>query len=146
MILKQVAPVPHIKKTAPQITTPFKGIELNQPHRFYRRTALSEAVAGYCDGPRNPYVETLMRMQLPSQGSVIFGVNGLYQGIDLTEYIDDPKLEQRHGWYLGAIQWKIAQILIQHDQEGVKTMSAHPLTFLVIHAIMTSSPGSVRAS
>lgn len=62
MILVQEKIVPDIKRTAPRVAEPYKGLDEKQPHRFYRRTALSLIVAGYRDGPRDPYVEKLMSL------------------------------------------------------------------------------------
>lgn len=63
MILKQEKIVEEICKTAPKIDVPFKGIAEKTPSRFYTRNSpISQVVAGYREGPRNPYVEELMKM------------------------------------------------------------------------------------
>lgn len=63
MILKQEKIVEEIRKTAPNIDVPFKGIADKMPSRFYTRNSpVNQVVAGYREGPRNPYVEELMKM------------------------------------------------------------------------------------
>lgn len=52
-----------IRKGAPEIGVPFKGLEGKAPSQFYKYDpSLSQAVAGYRKGPSNPYVEKLMKM------------------------------------------------------------------------------------
>lgn len=52
-----------INRSAPAIGVPYKGVEENAASRFYKYDpALSQAVAGYRKGSRNPYLEKLMKM------------------------------------------------------------------------------------
>lgn len=63
MILKQERVMEEICKGAPEIGVPFKGIEQKKPSRFYKYDpSLSQVVAGYRKGPKNPYVEELMKL------------------------------------------------------------------------------------
>ena len=62
MILKQERIIEEIFKAAPKICVPFKGIEEKAPSRFYKgNSPISRAVAGYREGPKNLYVEQLMK-------------------------------------------------------------------------------------
>lgn len=61
MILKQERVEKEICKSAPNIGVPFQ--EEKKPHRFYQyNPALSQVIAGYQRGIRNPYVEKLMSL------------------------------------------------------------------------------------
>ncbi len=52
-----------ICRSAPEIGVPFKGVEEKAPRRFYEYDpSVSNAVAGYRKGSKNPYVEKLMEM------------------------------------------------------------------------------------
>lgn len=52
-----------IHKSAPEIGAPFKGVREKAPSRFYERNqSLSQAVAGYRKGQRNPVVEKMMEI------------------------------------------------------------------------------------
>ncbi len=63
MILKQERAMMEINRSAPAIGVPYKGVEENAASRFYKYDpALSQAVAGYRKGSRNPYLEKLMKM------------------------------------------------------------------------------------
>lgn len=52
--------------------------------------------------------------------TTVYGVNEDFTGIDLYAFTgdNDPALEERRGWYLGAINWNIAQMLIKHSASG----------------------------
>lgn len=63
MILKNERPVPEIHKGTSKIETSFKGIESKKQNQFYKYDeSLSRAIAGYQQGPKNPYVEKLMQI------------------------------------------------------------------------------------
>lgn len=63
MILKQENVIAKIRKDAPEFNVPFKETYGKAPSRFYEgNTAITRAVAGYRKGPKNPYVEQLMKM------------------------------------------------------------------------------------
>lgn len=59
MILKQVRPMPEIKREAPNIGEPYKGTPKDTPHRFYQRDS---TFVGYRKGQKNPYLEKLMEL------------------------------------------------------------------------------------
>lgn len=60
MILKQERPMPKIKLEAPNIGEPYKETQKDTPHRFYQRDPT--LIVGYKEGPKNPYVEKLMKL------------------------------------------------------------------------------------
>lgn len=63
MIFKQERLMTEIHKSAPEIGAPFKGVREKAPSRFYERNqSLSQAVAGYRKGQRNPVVEKMMEI------------------------------------------------------------------------------------
>lgn len=63
MLLVKERDVTEVYKSVPEIGVPFKGAEENAPSRFYKYDpSLSQAVAGYQKGLKNPYVEKLMKM------------------------------------------------------------------------------------
>lgn len=63
MILKQERVMTEVYKSVPEIGVPFKGVEEKAPSRFYKYDpSLSQVVAGYQQGSKNPYVEKLMKM------------------------------------------------------------------------------------
>lgn len=63
MILKQERDIPEIKRGAPNVGEPYKGVEQNKPHKFYEyNKELSSCIAGYQEGFDNPYVEYLMNL------------------------------------------------------------------------------------
>lgn len=61
MILKRERAIKEIFKRAPEVGVPYKGTEQKAPSRFYRYDpSLSQAIAGYRKGPKNPYIKELM--------------------------------------------------------------------------------------
>lgn len=59
MILKTEKSMPKIKHDAPNIGEPYKGTP-TYPHRFYQPDPT--LIVGYRKGPKNPYVEKLMKL------------------------------------------------------------------------------------
>lgn len=63
MILVKERVMTEVHKSVPEIGVPFKGEEEKTPSQFYKYDpSLSQAVAGYQKGSKNPYVEKLMKM------------------------------------------------------------------------------------
>ena len=63
MILKQENVITKIRKVAPEIGVPFERTDEKGPSRFYKgNSPISQAVAGYREGSKNPYVEQLLEM------------------------------------------------------------------------------------
>lgn len=63
MILKQERIIPEIRRKAPEIGVPYKGVDAREPSRFYKcDPSLNQAVVGYQKGPKNSYLEKLMQM------------------------------------------------------------------------------------
>lgn len=63
MILKQERVMTEIHKDVPEAGVPYKGTDEKAPGQFYKyNPSLSQAVAGYRKGPKNPYVKKLMEM------------------------------------------------------------------------------------
>lgn len=63
MILKKERAMTEVYKSVPEIGVPFKGAEEKTPSQFYKYDpSLSRVVAGYQKGPKNPYVEKIMKM------------------------------------------------------------------------------------